>query len=101
MALSENIFFYLLGCGWKLIECGIPKNENDSISPRPATTQEDKLIAILQMIRILSRLDETAVYIGDADGLVFILAVMRELPSSIQLQINCSACLANLAVIGF
>jgi hypothetical protein len=59
--------------------------------------QLDLLICIAQFIRVFSRLDELAEYIGDNQGIDMIKEAMVLFPNCIQLQINSSACLANLA----
>jgi hypothetical protein len=63
-------------------------------------SMNDYLVAIMQLIRILSRIDEVALYIGSEMGLLLIQRVMKWKPLSIELQINCSACMANLASVG-
>jgi hypothetical protein len=51
----------------------------------------------MKLIRIFSRLDNIASSIGQKQGLKLILRAMERYPFCMQLQINCSACLANLA----
>ncbi|KAJ2993050.1 hypothetical protein HDV02_002696 [Globomyces sp. JEL0801] len=60
---------------------------------------EDLLLIVMQLIRIFSRLDEIAELIGNEGGIDLIFKSMKALPLFIQLQINCSACLANLATV--
>ncbi|KAI8927044.1 armadillo-type protein [Entophlyctis helioformis] len=58
---------------------------------------EHDLIVTMKLIRILSRLDSLAARIGQKHGIKLILKTMKSLPLCMQLQINCSASLANLA----
>ena len=59
----------------------------------------DYLISIMQMFRILSRLDEVAEFIGNNNGVEIINNVMKFKPESIDIQVNGCACFANLASI--
>ena len=58
---------------------------------------EDVLIIVMKLIRIFSRLDHLANSIGQKQGIKVIMRAMQRFPFCVQLQINCSACLANLA----
>ncbi|KAJ3322630.1 hypothetical protein HDV06_002844 [Boothiomyces sp. JEL0866] len=60
---------------------------------------EDQVVIVMQLVRIFSRLDEFATRIGEKGGIQLILQAMQAFPYCMQLQINCSACLANLASI--
>jgi hypothetical protein len=52
---------------------------------------------VMKMLRIFSRIDSIASKIGFKLGLKLILQAMARFSYCLQLQINCSACLANLA----
>lgn len=55
------------------------------------------MIVVMKLIRIFSRIDELASSVGEKSGIKLILRTMQRYPFCVQLQINCSACLANLA----
>lgn len=61
--------------------------------------KEDHLITVMQLIRIFSRHDDLASRMGESQGLELIINAMQQFPCSMQLQINASASLANLASI--
>ncbi|KAI9202767.1 uncharacterized protein BJ171DRAFT_626521 [Polychytrium aggregatum] len=57
----------------------------------------ESLILIMKLIRIFSRRDQVAKRIGDSMGIKMILEIMKSYPLCIELQVDCSASLANLA----
>lgn len=96
--ISQLIMTHIIAFSWKLLE-------TDDVSIEclahalPGITREDLIIIVMKLIRIFSRHDDLAVNIGEKQGMQLIMRLMAAYPFCIQLQINCSACLANLASI--
>ncbi|KAJ3276087.1 hypothetical protein HDV01_006257 [Terramyces sp. JEL0728] len=87
---TDLIFAHLQHFSWTLINL-YSNFTKDEI--------ENKVVTVMQLVRIFSRLDEFATRIGEKGGIQLIMQAMKAFPFSMQLQINCSACLANLASI--
>jgi hypothetical protein len=88
LQLGESIFLFSSEFCEKVLQ--------DTVELDP-TDMQDYLVSIMQLIRIFSRTDELAVRMGDLGALDLIIQSMTKMPYSTRLQINCSACLANLA----
>jgi hypothetical protein len=88
LQLSESIYLFASEFCEKVLQDHVEIDASD---------MQDYLVSIMQLIRIFSRTDELAVRMGDLGALELIIQSMRKMPFSTRLQINCSACLANLA----
>lgn len=94
-SMSEIILIHLLTFAWGILK---DSKRMDNVLYVPTGVKiEDYLIIVMKMIRIFSRLDTVAAMIGQKHGMKLILRAMLDYPYCMQLQINCSACLANLA----
>ncbi|KAJ3043792.1 hypothetical protein HDV00_004199 [Rhizophlyctis rosea] len=72
--------------------------ESNVQSEKTAQVRNDLELG-MKLLRILSRTDALATFIGKTSGLHHILDIMQSFPTDVPLQINCSATFANLAAI--
>jgi hypothetical protein len=94
---TKLMFFHMKMFGDHLTQILNEKKEYyDDVNPEE-NNHLDLLVATMQFIRVFSRLDELSEYFGTLGGINVIKKAMILFPNSIHLQINCSACLANLA----
>jgi hypothetical protein len=91
LGIGESIFVFTTNFCEKLLNYQVEVDDDDL---------QDYLVSVIQLIRIFSRTDDFALKMGDLGALKLIIRGMEKMPFSIPLQINCSACLANMASVG-
>jgi hypothetical protein len=98
--ISDLIMTHILSFAWTMLDHGNLEQVAHlemSIVPGQVMQIEDYLLVVMKLIRIFSRLENMASSIGQKHAMRLILRIMQKYPYCMQLQINCSACLANLA----
>ena len=99
MMICEAIIEHLITFGTTIIDFANNDVELSKIGLLNEKDSQHLLVYILKLIRIFSRQDPVASIIGTKSGIQFISRAMAKYQLCIQLQINSSACLANLASI--
>nr|KAJ3422927.1 hypothetical protein HK105_005570 [Polyrhizophydium stewartii] len=94
---SSLIITHILSFAWTMLTEPIPEYTSPA-AVREMRAQSD-LVTVVKLIRILARLEQLAARVGQKHGIRVLLKIMQAYPHCMQLQINCSASLANLASI--